>query len=143
LGRIKSINIGPKRGGAKRPAEKALLVAGWGLQGDGHAAPGDKQVSLLAWESALGMRNAGAEVDCGSFGENITTEGVALKELKRGDRLRVGDRVLLEVTVIGKECPEPCSIFRQVGFCIMPSEGVFCRVLEGGWIKAGDPIFSL
>ena len=143
MGTICSINIGPKKGGAKRPVPDARFIADWGIEGDGHGGPGMKQVSLLAWEGALRMRESGADVGYGSFGENITTSCVDLSKLDVGDKIRLGEKVLLKVTKLGKECPEPCAIFRQVGYCIMPDEGVFCSVIEGGPVKLGDEIVVL
>lgn len=140
MGIVKSVNVSDAKGGPKRPAGAGRLVPGLGLEGDAHAGPGPKQVSLLAWESALCMRAAGADIDRGSFGENITTEGIDLRGVRVGDRLSVGGGAVLEVSGVGKECPAPCAIFRKVGSCIMPVEGVFCRVLEGGAIRDGDAI---
>lgn len=141
MGTIESINVSKGKGGAKQPVATARLIPGFGIEGDGHAGgTGKRQVSLLSWESGLKMRGEGAAIVYGSFGENITTTGVPLKELKVGDRLRIGARAVLEVTGIGKQCPAPCSIFHQVGRCIMPDEGVFCVVVEGGIIRTGDPI---
>ena len=140
MGTVRSVNIGEKNGGAKRPVGRALLRRDWGVEGDGHAGPGEKQVSLLAWESSLRMRAAGADVTYGSFGENITVSGIAPASLRVGDRLRVGPDALLEVTRVGKECPRPCEIFRQAGYCIMPEEGIFCRVVRGGMVAEGDPV---
>jgi len=54
--------------------------------------------------------------------------------------LKVGESVVLEVTQIGKECHQGCAIREQVGDCVMPREGVFARVVEGGVAKAGDRI---
>ncbi|MDD5557580.1 MAG: MOSC domain-containing protein [bacterium] len=139
-GRVRSVNASGGKGVPKRPVPAGRLIAGWGLAGDAHAGPGRKQVSLLAWERALEMRARGAGVECGSFGENITTEGIDLGRLRVGDRLLVGSGPVLEVLEIGKSCPRPCGIARAVGFCIMPEEGVFCSVVEGGPVRAGDPI---
>ena len=85
------------------------------------------------------MRSRGAKVDPGDFGENITIESVDLSHLDIGDRFRIGP-ALLEVTQLGKECLEPCSIYHQIGDCVMPREGFFSRVLRGGRIRAGDPV---
>ncbi|MCX6356986.1 MAG: MOSC domain-containing protein [Candidatus Aureabacteria bacterium] len=142
-GKVKSVNLSPSKGGPKAPCGGGILVAGMGFAGDGHAGPGPKQVSLLAWESALLMRAKGADVRCGSFGENITTTGIDLGIRTPGERLRIGGGALLEVTEIGKKCPAPCAIYRAVGDCIMPREGIFCRVLAGGSIRGGDPIVPL
>jgi MOSC domain-containing protein YiiM len=48
--------------------------------------------------------------------------------------------VTLEVTQIGKKCHSGCAIFKEVGNCIMPKEGVFARVITGGTIRPGDEI---
>jgi molybdenum cofactor synthesis domain-containing protein len=42
------------------------------------------------------------------------------------------------MTQIGKECHSHCEIFKKMGDCIMPREGVFARVLEPGTITVGD-----
>jgi len=86
------------------------------------------------------MRKEGYDVVPGSFAENLTTEGIELLSLPIGTRLSVGDNILLEITQIGKECHSGCAIFKQVGKCIMPKEGVFTRVVKGGKVKAGDEI---
>ena len=57
---------------------------------------------------------------------------------KLGDPERGG--VELEVTQLGKECHTPCAIYHQVGMCIMPTTGIFCRVLAGGPLAPGDAI---
>ncbi|MBU4193896.1 MAG: MOSC domain-containing protein [Actinobacteria bacterium] len=118
-------------------------MAGFGLEGDAHGGDTHRQVSLLAEESIDRMRAKGLEVGPGAFGENMTTRGIDLASLPVGKRLRVGETVVLEVTQIGKECSEPCAIYYKVGECVMPGEGVFARVLEGGEVSRGDEIVLL
>ena len=110
-----------------------------GLEGDAHAGFAHRQVSLLAVESIAKMKARGLEVAPGDFAENITTSGIDLVSLPIGTRLRLG-KALLEVSQIGKVCHSGCSIFEQVGDCIMPREGIFARVLSGGRVSAGDSI---
>jgi len=140
MAEIKSINISGGKGGPKKPVARARLAAGLGIEGDGHAGPGPRQVSLLSWEDAEALRAEGADVSPGSFGENISTTGLAAGDVAVGDRLMLGEDAVVEVAVIGKECPSPCAIFRAVGRCIMPERGIFCRVIKGGEIKPGDRI---
>jgi MOSC domain-containing protein YiiM len=97
-------------------------------------------VSLLADESIEKMRKLGVKVVAGSFAENLTTEGIELVTLPIGTRLNVGNDVVLEISQIGKECHTRCAIFQQVGTCVMPTEGVFARVIKGGEVKPGDAI---
>jgi len=99
-----------------------------------------RQVSLLAKESIRKIKDLGIDVDCGDFAENLTTEGIELPALPIGIRLMIGDGTVLMITQIGKECHSRCAIYRQVGDCVMPREGIFAEVLTGGEIKAGDKI---
>jgi len=138
-GRVRSVNVSEKKGVQKRPVESVTLVVEHGIEDDAHAGPWHRQVSLLADESAQKMRDSGGDVDVGDFGENITTEGIRVCDLPVGARLRLG-LALVEVTQIGKECHAHCAIYQQVGDCVMPREGIFVRVLEGGEVKAGDEI---
>lgn len=75
----------------------------------------------------------------GKFAENITTEGIELYTLPIGVKLQIG-KTVLEITQIGKECHDGCVIKKAVGKCIMPKEGVFCRVIKGGVVYTGDLI---
>jgi molybdenum cofactor synthesis domain-containing protein len=115
------------------------LVPEWGIEGDAHAGKWHRQVSLLALEKIEAFREKGADVDFGAFGENIIAEGFDFRSLPVATRFRIGD-ALLELTQIGKECHTHCAIYHQVGDCIMPREGVFTIVLEGGEVKAGDTV---
>jgi len=97
-------------------------------------------VSLLAKESIDKMRALGLTVGPGDFAENLTTEGIDLVSLSIGTRMSIGEEVILEVTQIGKECHTPCAIYRQAGVCVMPTEGIFARVISGGVTRVEDPI---
>jgi MOSC domain-containing protein YiiM len=80
------------------------------------------------------------DVDFGDFAENVATEGLDWAHLPVGTRVKLGSTVIVEVSQIGKTCHKPCAIYYQAGDCIMPREGVFARVLQGGDIACGDPI---
>ena len=157
MGRILSINVSHKRGVVKAPVDEAVLVPGRGIEGDAHAAPGDRQVSLLMEESIEKMRariraqlaaeperkrHRKLELEPGAFAENLTVEGIDLAALAIGDEVLVGEGegLRLRVSKIGKECHHGCAILKLVGDCIMPREGIFCEVLTGGTIRPGDPI---
>jgi MOSC domain-containing protein YiiM len=138
-GRLLAVSISEKKGTRKKPIAVGVLREGHGLIGDAHAGSG-RQVSLLANESIDTMRAEGMELHPGDFAENLTVVGVELHTLPVGARLRVGTAAVLEVTQIGKECHEDCEIRAQTGRCVMPTEGVFARVVAGGEVKAGDPV---
>lgn len=144
MGKIFSINLSAEKGVPKAQTRKAVLVKDHGIKTDAHAGAGPRQVSLLPMESVRGQiklaraRKAAVKIRAGVYAENITTEGVDLAALKPGDLLRAGKTAVLRVTKIGKECHDRCTIYRQVGDCIMPREGVFAEVMEGGEIAVGD-----
>lgn len=139
-GKVISVNVSETTGVRKSDVGSCLLIEGRGLSGDAHAGDWHRQVSLLAVESVDKMRDRGLDVGPGDFGENLTTQGTELVSLPVGTCMRVGEEVLLEVSQIGKECTEPCAIYYQAGDCVMPREGIFAVVVEGGRVSIGDDI---
>ena len=140
MGIIKAVCTSPRKGMRKKDMGRGMLIAEHGLEGDAHAGPWHRQVSLLALESIEKMRSAGLDVGPGDFAENLTTEGIDLVSLPLGTRLKIGPAAVGEVTQIGKECHTRCAIYRLAGDCVMPREGIFIRVLTGGPVAAGDSI---
>ena len=138
--KIVSIAVSRKKGTPKTPVDEAFISQDHGLEGDAHAGPWHRQVSLLAAESIEAARANGLEVGFGDFAENISTLGVDWKTLPVGTRARLGAEVVLEITQIGKECHTRCAIFYKAGDCIMPREGVFARVIHEGTVRRGDPV---
>lgn len=138
--KVVSVNISEKKGTVKHPVDTIELNP-LGVKGDAHAGAWHRQVSMLGVESIDKFTKAsGLPVKYGDFAENITTQGLELFTTKPGDRF-VGAGVELEVTQIGKSCHgNGCAIYRQVGNCVMPKEGIFVRVLKGGFLKAGDEL---
>jgi len=136
--RINSVNTSPQRGTAKTPQAEATVDAR-GIVGDAHAGDWHRQVSVLAQESIdRFVREAARPVRPGEFGENLIIEGADLTAAGLLDRLRF-EQVELELTQKGKACHgDGCAIFREAGRCIMPTEGVFCRVIRGGRLRCGE-----
>lgn len=138
-GTIRAVCTSRAKGTEKKPAEKAVLIKGHGIEGDAHAGNWHRQVSLLSSDSVEAFNRKGARVADGDFGENVLVEGIDLKNLPVGTVLKAGSAVL-RLTQIGKDCHSHCAVHQRVGDCIMPREGVFAEVLEGGEIRAGDRI---
>ena len=136
MGVIKGICISEKRGTAKHEIEEAILAKDWGIQGDAHAGHWHRQVSLLSYEKIEEFRKKGADIELGAFGENLIVSGYDFRNLAVGTRFQCGEAVL-EMTQIGKECHSHCEIYKRMGECIMPREGVFAIVLHGGTIRKG------
>ena len=139
MARVLAVCISERRGERKHPVDEIRLRLDHGIAGDAHAGSWHRQISLLANESVDKMREKGLTFAPGDFAENILTEGVALRTLPVGTRLRVGETEL-EITQIGKECHSDCEIKKKVGVCVMPAEGVFAIVKREGAVKAGDEI---
>ena len=128
-----------EKGTRKKVVAEGVLKEDYGLVGDAHAdCCTHRQVSLLAMESIDRMRKLGFQVGPGDFAENLTTEGPELLSLPIGTIISIGKEVLLEVSQIGKECHSSCAIRQEMGKCIMPREGIFARVIQGGCVRAGD-----
>ena len=139
MGYIRGICISEKKGTQKSEVPEAELVEDWGIKGDAHAGKWHRQVSLLGLQQIEDFRARGAKVEFGAFGENLIVEGYHFRALPVGTRFRIGE-ALLEMTQIGKECHSHCQIYKVMGDCIMPREGVFAKVLHGGTVRKGDEI---
>ncbi|MFW6289378.1 MAG: molybdenum cofactor synthesis domain-containing protein [Mariniphaga sp.] len=135
--KIKSLNISELKGTVKVPVNRAVITE-TGLENDAHAGYWHRQVSLLGVESLKKAEQQNNRAfQFGDFGENITTEGFELYKANVLDRFQSGS-VLLEVTQIGKKCHKGCEIMKISGNCIMPVEGIFCRVIGAGELRVND-----
>ncbi len=141
MAKIIAVCKSKKKGTRKEDVREGYIHQNYGLADDAHAdCSSHRQVSLMAIESIQKMRDRGFDVGPGDFAENLTTEGINLVSLPVGTEVSVGKEVVLEVSQIGKECHTKCAIYHQLGQCIMPEEGVFTKVVHGGFVRAGDEI---
>src|SRR5574338_534286 len=83
-----------------RQVDEALAVTDRGFEHCAHGRPGSKRQVLLMDIETLGE----FQLEPGQLKENITTEGIRLRELARGQQLRIGE-ALMEVSL---SC-EPCG----------------------------------
>ena len=137
MGKVMAVNISVKRGTQKVNVHTVKLIENYGLENDAHAGNWHRQVSLLSYEKIEEFKAKGAPVKDGAFGENLIVQGFDFKTLPVGTRLKCND-VILEITQIGKQCHNGFEIFKIMGDCIMPREGVFAKVIKGGVISEGD-----
>ncbi|NME36383.1 MOSC domain-containing protein [Fusobacterium sp. FSA-380-WT-3A] len=138
-GEIKAVCISEKKGTDKKNIHECEIIEGFGLKNDAHGGNWHRQISLLSYEKIEDFKKRGGKVIDGSFGENLIVSGLDLVNIPIGTRLKIND-IVLEVTQIGKECHSHCEIFKKVGDCIMPREGIFAKVISGGIIKEGNII---
>ena len=139
MGKVIAVCISEKKGTQKHPVQEAEFIEDWGIKDDAHAGKWHRQVSLLSYDKIEAFRAQGAEVEDGAFGENLVVQGIDFATLPIGTKFVCND-VVLELTQIGKECHSGCAIFKKMGECIMPKQGVFTRVLHGGTIRPGDEL---
>lgn len=142
MGIVKAVCISEKKGTQKQNVKTVQVIEDFGFEKDAHAGKWHRQVSLLSYEKIEEFRKRGADVEFGAFGENLVISGYDFKTLPIGTKFQCND-VVLELTQIGKECHHGCQIFQTMGDCIMPREGVFCKVLHGGVITEGDLFFII
>ena len=139
MGKVIAVCISEQKGTQKKNVGTARFIEDWGIEGDAHAGKWHRQVSLLSHDRVEEFRARGAVVESGAFGENLVVEGFDFKALPIGTKFRCGE-VLLELTQVGKECHSHCEIYKVMGDCIMPREGVFTKVLHSGTISVGDEL---
>ena len=139
MGKVIAVCISEQKGTQKKNVGTARFIEDWGIEGDAHAGKWHRQVSLLSHDRVEEFRARGAVVESGAFGENLVVEGFDFKVLPIGTKFRCGE-VLLELTQVGKECHSHCEIYKVMGDCIMPREGVFTKVLHSGTISVGDEL---
>jgi MOSC domain-containing protein YiiM len=137
MGRVVAICISEKRGTQKKNIKEGNFIENFGIENDAHAGNWHRQVSLLSYEKIDEFNKKGANVIDGAFGENLVVEGIEFTKLPIGTILKCNG-VVLEITQIGKECHNHCEIYKKMGDCIMPRNGVFAKVTTGGKIKCGD-----
>ncbi|MBN7572988.1 MULTISPECIES: MOSC domain-containing protein [Clostridium] len=137
MGKVVAVCISEKRGTQKKNIQERNFIENFGIESDAHAGNWHRQVSLLSYEKIEEFNNKGANVIDGAFGENLVVEGIEFIKLPIGSILRCND-VVLEITQIGKECHNHCEIYKKMGDCIMPRNGVFAKVIVGGKIRCGD-----
>lgn len=143
MAKVHAVCVSPERGTLKKEIPTATFVANVGIEGDGHAGDWGRQVTLLCWDNVL-KSNAEHNLSMGpgDFAENVSIEGLDALDLQAGDKVRLGEQVVLEVTQVGKP-DHPSVVTRTFGVSLLPSEGRFCRVLEGGTVQPGDPVVKL
>ena len=139
MGNVLAVCVSTEKGTQKQNVGTAVFVEDWGIEGDAHAGRWHRQVSLLSHEKIEAFRARGAQVEDGAFGENLVVSGIDFRSLPLGTKFQCND-VVLELTQIGKECHNGCEIYKIMGDCIMPREGVFTRVLQGGTVSVGDEL---
>ena len=142
MGTIKGICVSSQRGTQKHEVTEADVRVDWGIVGDAHAGNWHRQVSLLSYDRIREFQEKGADIAPGAFGENLIVEGYDFRTLPVGSRFEIGEAEL-EITQIGKECHTHCEIYKTMGDCIMPREGVFTKVIHGGKIKVGDELVMI
>lgn len=142
-GKVISICISEERGVLKKEVS-SVEITNRGIVGDGHSGDWDRQVTCLNYQSFAHAKEKHPELDLhpGSFAENITIDGIDFTKIRPGSKLQLGDSIILQVSQIGKE-DHPSVVTRTYGISLLPYEGLFCKVIEGGSLTVGDGVILL
>lgn len=134
------IRIKRSRGIPAEAADEAVLVEGFGIEGDVFAGKADREISLFDEASRLNRHEERKDGFCTvRFGENLLTRGIDYQKAPLGTRLAIGDGIV-EITKSGKECHPECPVFEREGNCGMHLHGAYGKVVKGGSIHQGDKI---
>jgi len=159
-GRIVQVSLGP--GGVPNRAVPEALVTKAGLAGDSFRHPsihgGFRQAVLIVTSEGIEeLKERGYALYPGALGENLTTEGIPRQGIRPGQTWRVGADVILEIT----KRRAPCKTLQVYGPSIQNDifdaqmkandesspvwglSGLYARVIEGGVVRPGDPIFLI
>lgn len=161
LPKVVQVNVSPG-GVPKTPVPEAMITAS-GVSGDGHRLPaihgGPLQAVLLVTEEAIEeLKTDGFPVFPGALGENLTTRGLARQNLRTGQRYRVGDELVIELT----KPRQPCKTLDVYGGAIRRRvwepgfkhgegagsskwalAGFYASVVKAGAVRPGAPILLL
>lgn len=142
----KQPTVAPVRVQAPEPGASGL--AGDRIFDTGHHGGNDQAVYVYAredldsWAAELGR-----ELRNGQFGENLTSSGLEVTGALIGERWRVGERLILEVTSPRIPCRTFAAWMREQGwvkrFTARAVPGAYLRVIEPGQVRAGDPVTVL
>lgn len=139
-GKILSVCVSSEKGTKKSEVDSARVITDWGIEGDAHAGRWHRQVSLLSVEDIEKMKRLIPNLGPGDFAENLITQGLSLSQVEKGDRIIIGEGIVLQVSQIGKRCHSGCEIQKRTGQCIMPKKGIFAKVLKGGKVRKNDSV---
>lgn len=135
-------------GGIPKHPVTSAVVGPLGLEGDGHRfhlhGGADRAVCLLSTEVYAALREDGVDCDApGTFGENVLTEGLDDATLRPGDRLRLGDEVVVEIHDVRAPCKTLKSVDARFPDLMLGRSGWVCRVVTGGTLRPGTSIERL
>ncbi len=140
-GRVLSLHVCVGHFAPMKDTDSVELITGFGIEGDRHASdhPSRRRRQVLLMDKET-LDSFGLEQ--GQIRENITTSGIDLAALPTGQRLSLGDDVVLEIT---GDC-EPCAFIEGIrdGLRVEMERkrGMLAYVTQGGAIKVGDAIAS-
>lgn len=159
-----AVSLSTRHRFSKEPVDVIDLVTGHGVAGDSHAGPTVQHLSRKRWHPGLpnlrqvhllhselleALRDQGFPVGPGDVGENITTRGLDLLALPIGTRLHLGPSAVVELTGLRNPCVQLDRFAAGLMAAVLRKEadgsvarlaGVMSVVLEGGPVRAGDPV---
>lgn len=142
-GVVVAVCVGP--GGIPKQPVPSARVGALGLEGDAHRfhkhGGANRAVCLFSVEDYASLARDGVKTSPpGAFGENLTTEGLDNGALRPGDRLRVGEEVVIELFDVREPCGTLKKLDKRFPDLMVGRSGWVCRVVTEGTVHAGDRI---
>lgn len=144
--RIVALCVG--EGGIPKHTVDEAHVGELGLEGDKHRfhlhGGADRAICMLSVEAYRALQED--DVDCeppGAFGENVLTEGLDERALRPGDRLRLGDEVVVELYDVRAPCKTLKALDPRFPDLMLGRSGWVCRVITTGTLRPGDAVVRI
>jgi MOSC domain-containing protein YiiM len=136
VAKITNVWTSPGRNTAQAvPHESRRAIVGGGLEGCAHANPPKREVLFVSKEH---LDSVGVEP--GVIRENLTVEGTDVEQWPIGQRVRVGDEAVFEITMVCDPCQRMDAIRQGLRAELQGKRGMLARVIEPGEVAVGDPV---
>ena len=115
--------------------ERRRAIAGEGLEGCAHANPPKREVLFV---SAAHLDSV--DVEPGAIRENLTVEGADVQQWPIGQRVKVGDDAVFEITMICDPCHRMDELREGLRAELDNKRGMLAKIVESGEVAVGDPV---
>ena len=121
------------------PVDSATFIEGFGIEGDRHAVKSGartiRQVLLMDEDTLEGFG-----LGIGQVRENVTVRGIDLHDVSAGQRLALGDDVVVEITQFCAPCERMDEVRPGLREELFEQRGMLATVISGGAVNVGDQV---
>lgn len=140
IGEVVAINICDIENVTSRSVREGVFKENYGLVGDKHSSPGDRQVTIFSMEGRNRINTIEADGLCvNRFYENLTIKDLDTNKISIHQKIVIGEAIF-QITEIGKRCFPECNIVKKLEICSLKHDAIFAKVVLGGIVKVGDKV---